>query len=195
MPSPGRKTAVSVNCSQAYCRLAKFCVIQDLISALTRISHAFLTRIEFWLCLRFFAEIGEGWSGAIGGPRAGGKALRQESMDCGHGSAHRRVWRRCKSGCRSSVRRSTAQGVEGVGVEILPGIGGAHLKQDAAHADANDDADLEQLETDGIDLRLGPFGTLQSQAAQGLDQRVGKCGEVQAQLVALDLVCGEPVGE
>ena len=64
-------------------------------------------------------------------------------------------------------RPSTAQGVEGVGVDVFPRISGTELEEDAAHADAHDSADLERPEADGVDLRLGPPGTLQAQAAQG----------------------------
>jgi hypothetical protein len=72
---------------------------------------------------------------------------------------------------------STAQGVEGGRVDVFPGVGGAHLEYDPAHAHAYDSADLEQLETDGIDLRLRPLGPFQSQAPQGFDQRVGNNAE------------------
>ena len=67
-------------------------------------------------------------------------------------------------------RISTAQGVEGLSEDIFPGIGGVELQGNAADADAHDGADLEQLETDGIDLSLGPVCALQAQSAQGFDQ-------------------------
>jgi hypothetical protein len=78
-----------------------------------------------------------------------------------------------KCGFLEAVRSSAAQGVEGCGVDMFPGICAAHLEHDAARAEAYDGADLEQLETDGIDLSLSPFGSLQGQASQGLDQRIG----------------------
>ena len=58
--------------------------------------------------------------------------------------------------------RSAAQGVEGVGVQVVPGIGGTELKEDPAHANATDGADFEQHQTDRIHLRLGPGSTFQS---------------------------------
>src|SRR5580692_6245197 len=90
---------------------------------------------------------------------------------------------------------SAAQSVEGLGVEILPGIGGTELEQDATHADPNDGADLQQLEADGIHLGLGPGSTFQSQAPQRFHQGVSHGGEVETQLVAFHFVGGEPVGE
>jgi len=60
---------------------------------------------------------------------------------------------------------SAAQGVEGLCEEFFPGISRVELKEDAAHADAHDGADLEQLETDRIDLSLRPFGALEAQPA------------------------------
>src|SRR6266567_3424567 len=112
-----------------------------------------------------------------------------------HGSARRRVSVGGISVDGARSLRSTAQSMEGVGVDVLPWIGAAHLEQDAAHADADDGADLEQLEADGVYLRLGPFRSLQGQAAQSFDQGIGQRGEVEAQLVAFHLVSGEPVGE
>ncbi len=66
---------------------------------------------------------------------------------------------------------------------------------DKAHAEVCHGADFEQLQADGIDLRLCPLGVLQTQPAQGLDQRVGQRREVEPQLVALHFIGGEPVGE
>src|ERR1700686_3674113 len=83
---------------------------------------------------------------------------------------------------------SAAQGVEGLCEEVFPGIGRVELKHDAAHADAHDGADLEQLETDRIDLSLSPLCALQAQPAQRLHQGVCQRGEVEAQLIALHLV-------
>ena len=80
-------------------------------------------------------------------------------------------------------------------MDIFPGIGGAHLEHDAAGADAHDCADLEQLESDGIDLCLGPLGAFQGQPPERLNQRVGQSREVKPELITLHFVGGEPVGE
>jgi hypothetical protein len=53
------------------------------------------------------------------------------------------------------------------------------LEQYAACADLDHGADLEQLEPDGIDLRLGPFGALEGKPQQRLDQRVGQRRQIQ----------------
>ena len=66
-------------------------------------------------------------------------------------------------------RVSTAQSMEGLREDIFPGIGGSELEQDAAHADSDDGADLEQLEPDRIDLRLGPLSAFEAEPAQRLD--------------------------
>ena len=97
--------------------------------------------------------------------------------------------------CLWSERSSAAQGVEGLDVEVFPGVGGAELEQYAAHADSYDGADFEQLHADRIHLRLGLGGTFQSQPPQRFDQRVSQCGEVETQLVAFHFVGREPVGE
>ena len=47
-------------------------------------------------------------------------------------------------------RSSATQGVEGLRVDVFPGVGGAELKQDAAHAEPHDGADFEQLQTDRL---------------------------------------------
>jgi len=57
---------------------------------------------------------------------------------------------------------SAAQGVEDVCVDVFPGISRAELEPHAAHAQPDDGPDLEQLEAEGIDLGLGPLGTLQA---------------------------------
>ena len=72
-----------------------------------------------------------------------------------------------------------------MGEETLPRIGGAHRQEDAANADADQRADLEELEPEGIDLGLGPLRSSQSQPPQGLDQGVGQSREVEAKLVDL----------
>jgi hypothetical protein len=102
---------------------------------------------------------------------------------------------RWKCSFRSRCGSSAAQGVEGMDEDILPWIGAAHLEQDAAHADADDGADLEQLQPDGIDLGFGPLGALEGQPTQGFHQRVSHRGEVEAELIALHLIGGEAVGE
>jgi hypothetical protein len=63
---------------------------------------------------------------------------------------------------------------------FFPGICGAESEEDAAHADPDDGADLEQLEADRIHLRLGPLCAFQAQPAQRFHQRVGQ--RVEAQL-------------
>jgi hypothetical protein len=95
-------------------------------------------------------------------------------MDLVQGSARRIVQRRWKFDCRSRSRSSTAQGVEGLSVDVLPRIGAAHLEGDAAHADADQGADLEQLKAEGIDLGLSPLGPFESQSPQGFDEGVGQ---------------------
>ena len=61
--------------------------------------------------------------------------------------------------------RSTAQGVEGSRVDIFPWISRAEFEQHAAHADADDGADLEQLEPDGVGPRLTPCSAFQGHSA------------------------------
>jgi hypothetical protein len=90
---------------------------------------------------------------------------------------------------------SASQGLEGASIEVFPGIGRAHLEHDTAGADAHQGADFKQLEANGVDLGLGPFGAFQGQPPQGFDQSIGQRGEVQAQLIAFHLVGGEPIGE
>ena len=70
-------------------------------------------------------------------------------------------------------RRSTAQGAEGRCVLVLPRVRRAQLEQYAAYADSDHSADLDQLEADGIDLRLGPLCGRQAQPSLGFHQRVG----------------------
>lgn len=48
--------------------------------------------------------------------------------------------------------------MEGLGVEVFPGVGEVELEQYTAHADPYDGADFEQLQADRIHLRLGPGG-------------------------------------
>jgi hypothetical protein len=60
------------------------------------------------------------------------------------------------------VAVSTAQSLEDLTIEVLPGIGRAELEHDASHADANGRADFKKLEADGIDLGLSPFRALQA---------------------------------
>jgi len=131
------------------------------------------------------------------GRGSAGRGVCPVGMDFAHGSVAGLSSARLEAGLVVGVRPkpSAAQCVEGLCKEVFPGIRGTELQQDAAHADADDGADLEQLQPDGIDLRLGPLGAFQAQPAQRLHQRVGQCGEVEAQLVALHFVGREPVGE
>jgi hypothetical protein len=85
--------------------------------------------------------------------------------------------------------------VEGLRIDVFPGISGAHLEQDAAHADAHDGAGLEQFEADGIDLCLGPLGAFQTKPSQCFDQGLIQSGEVKADLIGLHFIGREPVGE
>ena len=53
--------------------------------------------------------------------------------------------------------------MEGVREDVFPGISRAELQEDPAHADPYDGADLEQLETVGINLSLGPLSAFEGQ--------------------------------
>ena len=73
-------------------------------------------------------------------------------------------------GCREVCVLSTTQGMEGLGVDVFPGISRAHLEHDTAYAYRHDGADLEQPGADGVDLGLSPLGALQAQPAQSFPQ-------------------------
>ena len=60
---------------------------------------------------------------------------------------------------RGGQRASTAQGIEGLCVEVFPGIGGTHFQAHAARAEPHEGTDFEQFQADGIDLGLSPLGS------------------------------------
>ena len=84
------------------------------------------------------------------------------------------------------ARRAPGRRLRG-GLRRGPSLGGRtsrrHGDLDAADADANERADLEQLETDGAAGGLGERGIVQADAAQGAQQHIGHRVEPQAQLV------------
>ena len=64
--------------------------------------------------------------------------------------------------------------LEQLGVRVAFGKG----YHDPAHTDLNVSADLEQLQTNGVALRLGHGRAFQSQTPQVLHQHIGKRGEI-----------------
>ena len=60
-------------------------------------------------------------------------------------------------------RVSATQGVEGLCEEVFPGIGRVELKKTRRTLNAHDGTDLEQLETDGIDLSPGRLRASEAQ--------------------------------
>src|SRR5215469_3548180 len=129
------------------------------------------------------------WKGRLRGQQSGDSAwnrLNEERAACGKRLVEgwRRIFwiapqgllaSRCgKDGIWGRRTGSTAQRVKNGCVDLLPGIVGVQFQPHAAGADAHQRTDLEQLEPDGIDLRLGPFGALERQPPERLDQGVSQ---------------------
>ena len=77
----------------------------------------------------------------------------------------------------------------------LVGAGRGHGDLDAAHADANMGADLEELEPNGATGGAGQLGVPEPDPAQPIEQDVGEGREPQAQLVGAHRRCGRAIGE
>src|SRR5712675_1283530 len=65
----------------------------------------------------------------------------------------------------------------------LPRMAGGHGDFDAADGDADQGADLEELEADRAAGGVGQPGRLEADAAHGLEQHIGHRGEPQAKLI------------
>ena len=77
------------------------------------------------------------------------------------------------------------QAIEDIGEEALVGAGAGEEDPDAASADFDPSADLEELEPDGLAASAGLSATLQAQAPELREQDVGEGGKPQTQLVDL----------
>src|SRR5579871_4271414 len=81
------------------------------------------------------------------------------------------------------------------GPVALPWMSGGHGDLDAADGDANQGADLEELEADGTAGGVGQLGRLEAEAAQSVEQHIGNRGEPQAELIGPHGGRRGPVGE
>ena len=96
------------------------------------------------------------------------------------------------SRCRRSPRQARA--MRGRKCSLV-GTAGRHGEFDAANADGDERADLEQLAADGAAAGLGQVGRLQGDAAQAIKQHISHRGEPQPQLIGLHGGRGGAVGE
>src|SRR6476469_1760164 len=75
-------------------------------------------------------------------------------------------------GCSGWSARGCGQPQMGEGELVLIGAGRGHRELDAAHADPDEGADLQELQADGAAGGLGELGVLEGDATQRAQQHV-----------------------